>query len=120
MGFGQRLETVLTERDMTAADLSHKLGWNTGAISQYMNNPDRSPRLETALKIAKALNVSIDYLAGVVDQPTEYVRDPECRRLIAGFLKLPRKGKDEILSQLDYQLSKRTQQVPNSSVSGVA
>ena len=120
MGFGQRLEAVLTERDMSPADLSHKLGWNTGAISQYMNNPDRSPRLDTALKIAKALNVSIDYLAGAVDKPTEYVRDPECQRLLAGFRRLPRKGKDELLSQLDYQLSKSSTAMPNHSVSGVA
>ena len=29
-----------------------------------MNNPDRSPKLSTAVKIADALEVSIDWLAG--------------------------------------------------------
>lgn len=29
-----------------------------------MNNPDRSPKLSTAVKIADALDVSLDWLAG--------------------------------------------------------
>ena len=64
MGFGQRVNEVLLARGLTPADLSRELGWNTGALSQYMNNPDRSPKLSTAIKIADALDVSIDWLAG--------------------------------------------------------
>ena len=64
MSFGQKLNEVLLEHEMTPADLSRQLGWNTGVISQYMNKPDRSPKLSTAVKIADALGVSIDWLAG--------------------------------------------------------
>lgn len=64
MSFGKRLNQILLDRGMTAAQLSKMLGWNTGVLSQYMNNPDRDPRLSTAVKIADALDVSLDFLAG--------------------------------------------------------
>ena len=69
MSFGNRLNQLLLERDMTAATLSRMLGWNTGVISQYLNKPDRDPRLSTAVKVANALGVSVDYLAGLTDDP---------------------------------------------------
>lgn len=65
MGFGQRVNEVLLARNMTPAQLSKQLGWNTGALSQYLNNPDRDPRLSTAVKVARALGVSLEYLAGI-------------------------------------------------------
>ena len=64
MGFGQRLNAILLERGMTPAQLSKMLGWNTGVVSQYMNSPTREPKLSNALKIADALGISLDYLAG--------------------------------------------------------
>ena len=69
MGFGQRVKRVLDTRGIKPADLSRELGWNTGALSQYIKNPDRSPTLSTACKIALALDVSLDYLAGLIDEP---------------------------------------------------
>lgn len=67
MSFGKRLNQLLLERDMSPAALSKILGWNTGVISQYLNKPDRDPRLSTAVKIADALDVSLDWLAGRTD-----------------------------------------------------
>ena len=64
MGFGQRLNAILLAKDITPAQLSKTLGWNTGALSQYLNSPTREPKLSNALKIAEALDISLDYLAG--------------------------------------------------------
>ena len=60
---------------MKPAELSRNLGWNTGVLSQYIKNPDRSPTLSTACKIAIALDVSLDYLSGLIDEPRPIERD---------------------------------------------
>ena len=114
MGFGQRVNDILLKKNMSPADLSRMLGWNTGALSQYMNNPDRSPKLSTAVKIADALDVSLDYLAGRTDNPMGFCDeeleglyiDSEARALLRGFELLPPKGKEAIQEQVDFQLSK--------------
>lgn len=114
MGFGQIVNNELLKRDMTPADLSRKLDWNTGVLSQYMNNPDRDPRLKTAAKIADALDVSLDYLAGRTENPSgmcaeelEGLRiDAEARALLRGFGGLTPEGKHVIMEQVDFQLSK--------------
>lgn len=75
MSFGKRLNQLLLERDMSPATLSRMLGWNTGVISQYLNKPDRDPRLSTAVKIADALDVSLDWLAGRTEDQTINAQD---------------------------------------------
>lgn len=124
MGFGQIVNDELLKRDMTPADLSRQLGWNTGVLSQYMNNPNRDPRLSTAAKIAKALDVSLDYLAGLTDNPSgmcaeelEGLRiDAETRTLLRGFDQLTPDGRHVIIEQVDFQLSKNRAQGPDSAV----
>ncbi len=128
MGFGQIVNDELLKRDMTPADLSRQLGWNTGVLSQYMNNPNRDPRLSTAAKIAKALDVSLDYLAGLTDNPSgmcaeelEGLRiDAEARTLLRGFDQLTPDGRHVIIEQVDFQLSKNRAQGPDSAVCEVA
>lgn len=75
MGFGQRVKAILESRGMKPAELSRELGWNTGVLSQYIKNPDRSPTLSTACRIALALDVSLDYLGGLIDDPRPLSRD---------------------------------------------
>lgn len=64
MGFGDRLMEVLDERGMTRADLCRLTGLTSGHITPYIRDPKRSPKLTTAIKIADALDISLDYLAG--------------------------------------------------------
>lgn len=114
MGFGQRVNELLLKEGITPADLSRELGWNTGVLSQYMNNPNRDPRLSTAAKIAETLDVSLDYLAGRTDNPMGMCDeeleglhiDSEARALLRGFELLPKEGRDAISDQVEFQLSK--------------
>ena len=69
MSFGQRLEQILDAKGLTRADLCRMTGLTSGHLTPYIKNPDRSPNLSTACKISLALNVSIDYLAGLIDEP---------------------------------------------------
>jgi transcriptional regulator with XRE-family HTH domain len=69
--FTSRLRTVRRSQNITQGDLAKMAGTGQGTISR-IEKGDQEPSLLVALKIAKALNVSLGYLAGD-DTPQEDV-----------------------------------------------
>lgn len=65
--FAMNLKKLMIEREMTAADISRKTGITQAALSRYINDK-RNPRLNSVIKIAKALNVPIELLLKGVDE----------------------------------------------------
>jgi len=61
--FSTRLCEALKARNMTAAELSRKLGINEGTVSQYKNGA-YEPKQRRLQQIAEILNVSIPWLMG--------------------------------------------------------
>lgn len=133
--FGERLQKELDARKWSQADLCKRSGLKSGHIAPYLTNKkDRDPRLSTVIKIADALDVSLDYLAGRTDNPMGFCDeeleglyiDSEARALLRGFELLPPKGKEAIQEQMDFQLSKGAKEsttekrVDAAAVSGVA
>ena len=49
-------------------ELAQKCGVNESLISRFLSGA-RLPRIDTLVKMAKALNVSTDYLLGISDSP---------------------------------------------------
>ncbi len=111
----------MEQKGWKQADLCRATGLQAGAIAQYMTKPDRDPRLSTAIKIADALDVSIDYLAGRTDNPSGLTDeelaalkiDAEARALLRGFELLPPEGKETVQDMVDFQLSKSRDQAPS-------
>lgn len=64
--FKERLELALSRQNMTAAELHRKTGIGEGAISQYRKGAYKASQLNLE-KIAQALNVSIPWLMGAVN-----------------------------------------------------
>ncbi len=62
MRFGDKLNALLGERDMTPADLVRKTGIPKATVSRYLR--DGQPSWPYAILIANALGVSLDTLAG--------------------------------------------------------
>ena len=65
--FAMNLKKIMIEREMTAADIARKTGMTQAALSRYINDK-RIPRLNSVIKIAKALNVPIELLVKGVDE----------------------------------------------------
>ena len=65
--FTMNLKKLMIEREMTAADIARKTGMTQAALSRYINDK-RIPRLNSVIKIAKALNVPIELLLKGVDE----------------------------------------------------
>ena len=66
--FSEKLETLLQERKIKKYHFSQQLGVSSGLISDYAAGK-KEPSLQNIVKIADALNVSIDFLLGRTSIP---------------------------------------------------
>ena len=76
LGFSYRLIKKMEECNMSQADLCRKTGLATSMISHYCTG-QRTPSVQVAAKIAKALNTSIDYLTSGDPYENEQSADHE-------------------------------------------
>lgn len=66
MTFGERLIQVRKRKNLSQAEVGKKIGINGDAYGRYERN-EVKPTIEMAVKIAQALEVSLDYLTGNSD-----------------------------------------------------
>lgn len=64
--FQVRLSQVMAHDGIDKKHLAERLGITYQAVSQFLSGKAK-PTLQTAVKIAKALDVSLDWLCGLVD-----------------------------------------------------
>lgn len=69
MIFGKRLSDLLYQRNLSQKELAAMSNTTEATISRYLSR-DRTPQVEIVISIAKALNVTTDYLLGITDNPT--------------------------------------------------
>lgn len=99
--FASRLRDVVEERGVTQAWLAEQANTTEATISRYMNGIHK-PRIELVAAIAKALNVSADYLMGASLSPAPDA-EPEREILILcdAYRRADDARKDIIWSALD-------------------
>ena len=62
MGFKENLKSELQYTGMTVRALAEKSGVNKQTIDNYLSTHSSMPSAEAAVKIAKVLDVSVEYL----------------------------------------------------------
>lgn len=62
MGFKENLKDELKYQGMLVKELADKTGIPKGTIDHYLAEKNTAPIAENAVKIAQALNVSVEYL----------------------------------------------------------
>ena len=62
--FGERLNMVLYEQELSQADLDKRTGIGRANISRYVCNK-QTPTVDSLIAICKTLNVSADWLLGL-------------------------------------------------------
>ena len=63
MSLAEKIYTVMELKGMTQADLARKTGLSTALIAQVLTERTKDPRFSTVVKIAKALDIPLEYLA---------------------------------------------------------
>ena len=69
MGFKENLKSELGYKGMLVKELAAKTGISRHTLDNYLNVREHIPTLDAAVKIAKALGVSVEYLATGEESP---------------------------------------------------
>lgn len=85
--FGARVGQVIEQRELTQGQVELKTGLGQGHISQIISGK-RRPRIDIAIALARALGVSLDWLAGLPPPPGVASLDPAQRELVEAFGRL--------------------------------
>lgn len=129
--FSKRIKEAMRIKGLKQVDLCRLTGEASSKISQLVNGKVEDPRLSTALKIADALDVSLDYLAGRTDNPAGLTSDEleglrinaEARAMLRGFSLLPPEGRESVMEQVELQKLKSglaQEELQDYRVSGAA
>lgn len=66
-GFGDRLNQFIANENFTPRQLSERTGIPYETVSSYFKKNSASPRINNAVKFAKAFGVGLDFLLGISD-----------------------------------------------------
>lgn len=69
MGFGGNLRALREARGWSEMDLYRRSGVGQAAISRLETEPNPNPKMQTLVKLARALEVSVDLLIGSDEAP---------------------------------------------------
>ena len=94
MGFGENLKQELVYNGMLKKELSALSGVNKRAIDTYVRTRASMPPADAAVKIAKALGVTVEYLVTGEDSSTS----KEVRKITRSILNLNQRDRKLVVS----------------------
>ncbi len=97
MSFGQRIIQVRKEKNISQEELAKKLQATATTIGRYERD-EVKPSIDVAVRIAEALEVSLDYLTGVSKSE---LKDKKMIERINSLISLPDKDREHILYAID-------------------
>lgn len=71
-----RLREMRKQNKLTQTQLAEKVGTQKGTISNYENDYSTPPN-DMLKKLSKVLNISSDYLLGITEEKSDYVKEDE-------------------------------------------
>ncbi|MCI5518903.1 MAG: helix-turn-helix domain-containing protein [Treponema sp.] len=71
MGFKENLKEAMFCKNLTTIELANKTGINSGTISSYLKTKGSIPPADKALKLAQALDVSVEFLVNGFESKIE-------------------------------------------------
>ncbi|PSL44643.1 transcriptional regulator with XRE-family HTH domain [Chitinophaga niastensis] len=104
MTFGQRVTIMRKQKNINQSELGTLIGTSGNIVSKYERD-FITPSIDVAAKIAKALNVSIDYLVNGITTEKGPITDEEANQL-QHFDQLLPEDKVHVLAVVDAFLTK--------------
>ncbi|MCL2380307.1 MAG: helix-turn-helix domain-containing protein [Treponema sp.] len=99
MGFKENLKSELAYQGMLVKELAEKTGISRHTLDNYLNVRERIPTADVAVKIARALGVTVEYLVTGEEAHAENSGlGPETRALVQNFRLLGEGDRKKIMA----------------------
>jgi transcriptional regulator with XRE-family HTH domain len=108
MGFRENLKAELTYQDMMVKELADFTKISRHTLDNYLNVRGRMPTADVAVKIAKVLGVTVEYL--VLGEDSKYnppVLGAEIRVLVQNFKQLSEDDRKMIIAIMQLYKNKK-------------
>ena len=106
MGFRENLKNEIEYQNIKTKELAEKSGVNKRTIDHYLMSNPQEPSASTAVKIAKALKVSVEYLVTGENINNYQTFSKEIIDFLALFSKLSAEEKKVILELISLLIKK--------------
>lgn len=108
MSFGENLREAMKISKITTKELADKTGINENTISSYLKTNASIPTADKAVKIAKALNTSVEFLTEGFETDFYKMRHTSSRfaKAISSLEKLPEETREPILKMISEMSQK--------------
>ena len=109
MGFKENLKSELAYKGMLVKELAEKTGVSRHTLDNYLNVREHIPTLDVAVKIAKALDVSVEYLATGQEslQTDNEHTNRDTAKLVHSFSLLNRNDRKIVIEHIQLLLKHR-------------
>lgn len=102
MHYRERLKELLDDNDIKQKRLAKEIGLTESVISNYTTGRSNMP-IEVLVKVAEYFGVTVDYLAGVTDDPALPLKlSKRERQMVEGFRVLSQQQKELILQNIRF------------------
>lgn len=99
----ERIRKKMEELKVNQAQLAKLARITPGALSQILAK-ERTPSSEVLVKLARALNVSVDYLVGKADDTnlSDLLQNEETQLLFRDLSSLSQSDKEKIIEMMEF------------------
>lgn len=123
--FSERLNGLMDSRGIKQVDLCNLTGLSSAQVNHLVSGRTVDPKLPTAQVIASALGVSLDYLAGITDDPTPRraaapALAADERELLGDYRTLDPPGRDTARAQVHLLAELQAKSAARASPSSAA
>ena len=110
MGFKENLKLELAYQGLLVKELSTLTGISRHTLDNYLNLRERIPTADVAVKMAKALGVSVEYLVtGEESYPDNSSTKPEIRELVKDLKQLSKEDREIIITIIQLYKNRQKQ-----------
>ncbi|MBO4386364.1 MAG: helix-turn-helix transcriptional regulator [Treponema sp.] len=105
MGFKENLRDEMEFQDIKPKELSEKTGISVNTLRNYINNHDALPNIDSAVKIAKALNITVEELVEGRKLKNEFQKSEQAAKFLSIFIQLSENDKKSVIALLEEMRS---------------
>ena len=105
MGFKENLRDEMEFQDIKPKELSEKTGISVNTLRNYINKHDALPNIDSAVKIAKALNITVEELVEGRKLKNEFQKSEQAAKFLSIFIQLSENDKKSVIALLEEMRS---------------